>query len=491
MLKKDIIMQLSKTIKLLVCAVIFTIKITAQQKLPEIKIQANKTLALVEFVKSVSTSRSGFLKKHFEKSELNTKEIQELLKEYDNLQLGRSIRFDGYPTTRRNATSTLDIFTVMASNASNLESLKKSSIGLFQLKQHRNLFKILKKIEPVYDAYFWNKNQTLINTKIASLKKFAKEHNLNELYTSMMRFYNSSWDSDLPLVISVVPYPKNVGFSATVRGNVLVSGLPLDMNYYNIYFGVMMHEIGHILYEQQSPKVQYDIEDWFLNSKSIYKNYTYNWFNEVLATVVGNGWVYENLAKKTDADSWYHNYQINTLAKAIYPKAKYYLKNKKAIDKEFIDYAILKYKETLSKKHFSYDNLCTYLEVMLPVNKQGAEIDNKFMNAIFSYFDTRSIETFSSYLCGEKLSDFKKSTKTKIIAITEDNKANFKKLKLDFPFIKEYKFNLKKDFVIVHTNKNGQVFIVMNLQNKNFEKVFKILKEKGKLTEKKKEIFYL
>lgn len=53
--------------KVIVFVILLCFSIVKAQELPKIKIQANKVLALVEYVKTISSERKGILKEHFKK----------------------------------------------------------------------------------------------------------------------------------------------------------------------------------------------------------------------------------------------------------------------------------------------------------------------------------------------------------------------------------------------------------------------------------------
>ena len=62
----------------------------------------------------------------------------------------------------------------------------------------------------------------------------------------------------------------------------------------------MMHETYHIVYDEQSLEVKTEIDTYFKENKSKCSGYAYQLMNEVLATVLGNGYVYEKLNGKVD-----------------------------------------------------------------------------------------------------------------------------------------------------------------------------------------------
>ena len=96
----------------------------------------------------------------------------------------------------------------------------------------------------------------------------------------------------------------------------------------------------HILYDGQSADNQHNIERWMNKSSSKYKSLAYQYFDEGMATAIGNGWAYEVLNNKIDKTDWYNDDIINGYGHALFPLVKSYLRTGKTMDSTFVNEAI-------------------------------------------------------------------------------------------------------------------------------------------------------
>ncbi|WP_254050305.1 hypothetical protein [Myroides sp. N17-2] len=74
----------------------------------------------------------------------------------------------------------------------------------------------------------------------------------------------------------------------------------------------------HVLFNEQTPEFQQQIDQWFEENTYLYKQYAYNFFDEALATAIGNGWVHKNISGSLLTTDWYNNEYINEFAKELY-----------------------------------------------------------------------------------------------------------------------------------------------------------------------------
>ncbi|RYF31747.1 MAG: hypothetical protein EOO38_31440 [Cytophagaceae bacterium] len=110
--------------------------------------------------------------------------------------------------------------------------------------------------------------------------------------------------------------------------------------------GVILHEMCHVLYDEQPAEIQHEIQKWFDENPSSFAPAAYTFFDEAMATALGNGYAYKELKGQMDSTEWYNNPYINGFAKALYPVAEQYLNSGKPIDKAFIDAAIAIFEKT-------------------------------------------------------------------------------------------------------------------------------------------------
>jgi hypothetical protein len=89
--------------------------------------------------------------------------------------------------------------------------------------------------------------------------------------------------------------------------------------------GIITHEFCHLLYSKL-PQYNRDLE-------VIFKHRNVNHlFNESLATAIGNAWIYKKIANKGKLGEWYHNCEIDSYSKSIYPLIEKYLNDNRSLD---------------------------------------------------------------------------------------------------------------------------------------------------------------
>ena len=64
-------------------------------------------------------------------------------------------------------------------------------------------------------------------------------------------------------------------------------------------FGVIFHELCHSLFKAQPMALQKELDSWFLSLRTPHAIFAYRYYNEALATALGNGWFTE----RADANS--------------------------------------------------------------------------------------------------------------------------------------------------------------------------------------------
>lgn len=82
----------------------------------------------------------------------------------------------------------------------------------------------------------------------------------------------------------------------------------------------MLHEMFHILYDEQSLAVEKDPDARFKQNPSKYSIYAFLLLNEVPATALGSGYVFENLSGKPDTTGEWYNWSnlIKTYIAYVY-----------------------------------------------------------------------------------------------------------------------------------------------------------------------------
>jgi hypothetical protein len=285
-------------------------------------------------------------------------------------------------------------------------------------------------------------------------------------------FYNSSWDNSIPFEIAFYPLPNSQGFTAQAFYNNFTSAIQTNLKDYKDLFSVMLHETFHIIYNEQSLEVKTEIDKNFAENKSKSSNYAYQIMNEVLATSLGNGYVFEKLDGKIDTGDWYNNKYINLLAKQIYPLVYEYISQRKPIDKNFIDNYIKKYEENFPNWINENDNIMTYRYVISEDEKNFDIIDQKYRY--------RSSANYETELSESSIEKMKKTSLTKLIIISSNNKEKLSLIKKEFEELNNWKFNSEKEFNYKILLKDKSQLIIVNQKKSSTEMLIKKLETETK-----------
>ena len=262
--------------------------------------------------------------------------------------------------------------------------------------------------------------------------------------------------------------PDSKGFTATAFYNNVERALPPDLRDYNILFGIMMHEIFHILYDEQSVVLKKDIEKWFVSNPSRNSRYAFLLLNEALATALGNGYVYGQLNGKEDAGAWYNRKYINLMAKKIYPLVKEYIVKHQSIDRLFVDNYIKNYDDNFSSWISELDNLMTYRYVLADNSEDFTLIDENL--------PYRSISQSEDTISESSVGKLAKTPTTKIIIVSKENRRKLQLIKQNFNELKNWQPNDRIDFIYSVFLADKTYLVIINSVRKSTKKQIETLK---------------
>jgi hypothetical protein len=254
------------------------------------------------------------------------------------------------------------------------------------------------------------------------------------------------------------PFPNTKSFSAEAYYNNAVGAIPTYMKDYNGYMSVILHEIYHILYNEQPLAVKKAIDSYFEKNPSKNSIYAYGLLNEALATAMGNGYAYEKLAGKIDTAEWYDSKYRNLMGKAVFPLVKEYIAQKKPIDKRFINEYIKIYDEKFPTWINEMDNLMVYRDVITE-----SPLD---FNVIQQLFTEASNVSSQNAITKSALDDMKDRPLTKLIIVSKNNKEKLDMIKNTFPELKKWKYQADKEFQY-HTFLNNRTHLFIVNQHKS------------------------
>jgi len=403
------------------------------------KIKYSEQLAVFVFLENLSDYYpDNTFKTEFQNSKYNIEKYKNIISKFDQLYISYSFRFEDFPYGSKKTMQTQDILKKNLIETDNLNDFKVRSMGMIPNKTLSDLGECISEFTPIYNELIYNPNREKFEKQLDEIKKYSEEHQIENYFKTGLVFYNSSWDNSIPFEAAFYPLPNSKGFTASAFCNNFVSAIQTDLKSHKDLFSVMMHETYHIVYDEESLEVKREIDTYFKENKSKCSNYAYQLLNEVLATVLGNGYVYEKLDGKVDAGEWYNNNYINLMAKQIYPLTKEYIEQKKPIDKNFIDQYIQLYETNFPDWISELSNIMTYRYVITENEKDFSTI-----NKMFRY---RSRTEYEDQITENSIEKMKQTPLTKMVIISKDSKEKIKMLKNKFNELKNWKANPDKEF---------------------------------------------
>jgi hypothetical protein len=402
-------------------------------------------------------STSSTLQKFIDDKTKGDKEFAKLATDFAHIQLDYQFRRAEVPGNRRQTRTTYDFIDIALVNSSTIAEFRDRIIGILPNSELNKLIQIMKDAEGYYDRLIWNDNEgKLINQRIA-LEKYTKQ--CSESFTKINRFYNSCWIEEVPFVVALYPIPGKSGNStATPHANSLCVGVLTDETDHVGRIGVVLHEMCHVLYDEQPSEFQHKLESYFAENKSSYSQFAYNFFDEGLATALGNGWAYKSLSGELDPSDWYNNEYINGFGKALYPLVEEYISNGKSIDQEFVNKAIDLFAATFPNSITNYGILLNRVSIYNDADNSPA-ID-EVMNMIGSYFQMTNSNFSSPILDPTALEYLKTVNQTQLVVIDSNQTANIKEMKKLFPELSKVKMVSNKIYSFFDSKKRPVIILV-------------------------------
>ena len=390
---------------------------------------------------------------------LNTKNdtvFKRLCLDFKTIQTDYNYKREEFPENRRQNRSTKDLIDIALVNSNTLDEFKNKTIGILPNSEQQKLVNVLKQTEKYYDNLLWNNNEQKLNNQKKELELYATKS--SEIFNKFQHFYNSSWTTDIPFIVTLYPIPGKRGNStATPHANSLCVGVLTDETRHIERIGVVLHEMCHVLYDEQTKEFQHEIEKWFDNNKSPYKQYAYNFFDEGLATALGNGWAYKNLSGSIDTSEWYNNEYINGFAKELYPLVEAYINNHQQIDKQFIDKSIELFARKFPNSVSDYGILLNRVSIYSDAETDLERAD--LMNTIGEKFQLSNVNSSSPILDKTSLELLIISTQTQLVIISKNHKDNFNALRKIFPILS--KINPTTNSIFSFYDKNNRPIIIL------------------------------
>lgn len=448
-------------------ALLFLSSITFAQKV-KFTIKYSEPLAVFVFMQQLSGSRDNGFKKAFQQSKYNTEHYKNILSQFAELPIDYSYTFPGYPYASKIPMQTRDMLKKNMIAAADIEAFKRLSMGLMPNNILIDLSKHLQTFTPIYNELIYEPNKVTFEKQLAEISTYAQEQNIDHYFEIGLKFYNASWDNSIPFEIAFYPLPDAQWFSGQAFYNNFICAIQTDGVDYKDLFSVMLHEIYHIVYDEQSIEVKKMIHKSFTDNPSTSSNYAYLILNEVLATAMGNGYVYEQLVGALDANDWYYHQYIDRLARKIYPLVKAYISANKSIDKAFVDEYIKIYASSFPGWINEPENIMTYRYVI-------AENTDHF-KAVSKLFRYSSYSEYATEITAKSIEAMQQTPLTKVIIVSTDHPQKLALIKRQFNALKNWSYQPGKEFVYKTLLADKSQLIIINQYQSSTEALLKEIK---------------
>jgi hypothetical protein len=354
-------------------------------------------------------------------------------------------------------------------------------IGILPNDDYLKLKKVITGAELYYDAFIFTKQEAAIYKKVQELRGYVRP--LNTLFDQFRFFYGSSWDKSVPFNLSIYPiFGKRGQTSATPHANSLEMGFLLESKDAHDMLAVGMHEMCHVLFEEQPLTLQKRIDSAFTASKDPYAAFAYRYIDEALATALGNGYAYEYLSSQVDTGSWYSDRYINGYAKALYPPVREYLTAHKAMDRDFVSKAISIFKQTFPDALYDIDALMMQSDAYF--EDDAETIIDPISHLLHTTFRIYMSNTSIPIDGPVSIENIKHSEHTQVFIIYKNQEKNIKLLKTLFPGLKKLpkEANLLVSFL---DEKNRPVIVILAESAAKAREGIELLKKQGKIDPEK------
>lgn len=254
------------------------------------------------------------LKKRYEAQEQSDGTATRPSAQFCNLNLRMSV------TTREGVATSLDrVLSTHTVRANTLEQLAEALPPSLSVQERATLMETIETLLPRYIELMAGE-QEAVNTSARQLAAYLRDKQVSELLSSMEMLYDVKWPYEKPILVGLSPVPASDSFTASVNGATVFGDFPLGFQDFDAYTSVVLHEIGHALLEGQSASTKNYWNAGFTRAKQRTRLFAEAWFNEGLATAVGNGWSWKKLTGEVDPNQWYNNEVINRYSRAIAPR---------------------------------------------------------------------------------------------------------------------------------------------------------------------------
>lgn len=423
------------------------------------RINYSDLYATYDFLMKISDSYpDNELKTIFRASPYNTAEYTDRVTAYERLVMDYNYSFGQYPAPLKLNMMSRDLLERNLVLSKNVDAFVSRSLGIIPQEDLTAMASLLERFLPVYRNLVSEPYKTAYEEQKQNLLKYLNDDSFSRYFQTGLDFYGTAWDSSIPIELNLLLSLDKGNLGARAFGNVAVCEASAGLQDHVSFFSVAIHEIYHIIYDNQSLQTKHDIQHWFNTTKSPNSQYALLLLNEVLATALGNGYVIEQLNGKTDAHEWYGNRYISQMAKAIYPVVKDYIKDKKPMDEAFVQVYVKMYDTQFPQWANELNHLFTYRYIVADTTE-----DWLYLRKTYRY---HSYSRFGAPISPAEIEKVKATPITKLFIISQNHHAAISLLKDGFTELKDKKMNANKEFInIFRLKDNTRLFIINRHQS--------------------------
>jgi len=394
------------------------------------------------------------------------------VRQFKRIPLGGSFTYPDYPTARQKPRSVEELVNIAAIQSQSTAAFFERIVGVLPNEDLQSLRKCINNAELFYDRLM-SPHENALRVQLQALRKYSKRTDI--IFNKLKQFYGSTWSNEMPFTVSLYPIPGRTGnTTASPYSNSLALAVLTEEEDHDMRMGVAIHEICHMLYQEQPLKKQWSIDAIFSHNRSRYARYAYNYFDEALATACGNGWSYKQLHGSIDTGDWYADKHINGFGKALYPMVENYINADKQIDSVFIERAIETFSKTFPQAPFEFENLLN------SVNIYTDAAEHSVYSEIFADVarNFRLTNANGSYPISDPqaLQQMKTADGTILCIVHTDHLANYKVLGGVFPEVKDAEAS--KEGIAMFFDAANRPVILINVSNRSkIEKAILMLQQ--------------
>ncbi|WP_129021245.1 hypothetical protein [Edaphocola flava] len=421
----------------------------------DFNVRFSELYATYDFMTKISDNYpDNELKTIFEQSAYNTASNREGLRRFEQLPIDYAYAFPQFPKPMKTGLMSRDLLERNLVLSDSLPAFLNRSIGILPANDLMIFAQLLQQFIPVYRSLILLPYKDRFALQQQSLQAYADKGILSDFLTLGLAFYNTKWDPAVPFEICVQPALEADNLGARAFLNIAVCEPPVGLKDHKSFFSVAMHEIYHIIYDNQSLDVKQNIKGWFAATNSPNRQYALLLLNEVLATALGNAYVMDSLNGTIKEDDWYANKYITAMAKEIYPVVKTYIRDKQPIDEAFVRKYVAIYDRQFPNWTKELDHLMTYRYVIADDLQ-----DLNYINKTYRYYSYKRSGVPFSIAEADRI---RQEPVTKVFIISRNHKEILAALRQQYSVLQKHAFNYKKEFIHVSILEDQTRLMIIN-----------------------------